>query len=114
MSEFKVGDSENMPYSNNKFDIIICTDSFHHYPNPLNVLSEMYRVLKKDGKLIICDYWTVFPKRQIINLFMPFSKDGDVKIYSEKEIIDLLQQSNFKEIEWDKINKNTYMITGSK
>lgn len=22
----------------------------------------MYRVLKKDDKLIICDYWTVFPK----------------------------------------------------
>ncbi|WP_342293299.1 hypothetical protein [Clostridium sporogenes] len=45
---------------------------------------------------------------------MPFSKDGDVKVYSEKEMINLLQQSNFKEIELERINKNTYMITGSK
>ncbi|ACQ54395.1 arginine repressor [Clostridium botulinum Bf] len=34
----------------------------YYITNPLNVINEMYRVLKKDDKLIICDYWTVFPK----------------------------------------------------
>ncbi|BDR70552.1 S-adenosylmethionine-dependent methyltransferase [Clostridium tetani] len=109
-----LGDSENMPYKDEFFDVVICTDSFHHYPNPLNVLKEIHRTLKERGVLIICDYWTYFPKRQFMNLFIPFSKDGDVRIYSQKEICNLLQRANFKDINWNMINKRTYMVIASK
>ena len=50
-----VGDSENLPFFDQTFDIVYCNDSFHHYPNPDNVISEVFRVLKKEGIFIICD-----------------------------------------------------------
>lgn len=52
---FMVGDAEKMPYVADKFDVIICNASFHHYPHPKAVICEMQRVLKKDGTLILGD-----------------------------------------------------------
>jgi len=54
-SQFTVANSEEIPYSDNYFDSILCTFSFHHYQNPLTALSEFSRVLKKDGTLVIVD-----------------------------------------------------------
>ncbi len=50
---FKVGDVEELPYEDNTFDVITCSHSFHHYPNKEKAISEMYRVLKSDGRLMI-------------------------------------------------------------
>ena len=33
-ADFVVGDCENFPFEDNAFDAIICSNSFHHYPNP--------------------------------------------------------------------------------
>ena len=89
-------------------------DSFHHYPNPKKALREIYRVLKPKGAFILCDYWEHFPKRQLMNLFISFSKDGDVKIYSKEEIVNLLKESKFRNIEWEKVNKNSYIARSIK
>lgn len=53
--KFKVGDVEDLPYKDNAFDVITCSHSFHHYPDKEKAISEMYRVLKHDGRLMIID-----------------------------------------------------------
>lgn len=45
----EVADAENLPCKGNSFDLICYSKSFHRYPNPYKVLSEVKRVLKKDG-----------------------------------------------------------------
>ena len=30
-----IGDSEELPFANQSFDIVYCNDSFHHYPDPM-------------------------------------------------------------------------------
>lgn len=55
-TEFVVGDSENLPFEENSFDAIICSNSFHHYPNPQNFFNSAYCVLRKGGRLILRDY----------------------------------------------------------
>lgn len=50
-SRFLVGDSENLPFEKDTFDAVICTNSFHHYPNPQAFINEASRVLKDGGSL---------------------------------------------------------------
>lgn len=52
---FVQGDAENLPFSDNSFDIVISRLAFHHFSNPKRCFSEMARVLKKGGKLVVID-----------------------------------------------------------
>lgn len=109
-----LGDAENLLFDNDSFDLAICNDSFHHYPHPQKAISEFWRVLKKDGVLLISDYWKPFPIRQIMNFFLPYSNDGDVKIYSQREIVSFLNSAYFKKIDYRRVNNSAYIVTAQK
>ncbi len=51
-----MGDCENLPFDKNTFDAIICSNSFHHYPNPQKFFDSVKRVLRPGGRLILQDY----------------------------------------------------------
>lgn len=113
-ADLRVGDSEELPWAESSFDVVLSTQSFHHYPNPAKVLAEIKRVLKPNGHLIITDVWSPTPVRQIMNLLMRFDKDGDVRVYSEKEICRLVEGSGFKSIEWGVINSGAFILSAIK
>lgn len=46
---FQVGDGAQLPFKNNFFEAVFCLEVLEHVDNPLQVLSEIKRVLKKDG-----------------------------------------------------------------
>ena len=52
---FVVGDCENFPFEDNAFDAIICSMSFHHYPNPQAFFDSVKRCLRPGGRLILRD-----------------------------------------------------------
>lgn len=52
---FTAGDSENLPFEDNSFNVVTCCNSFHHYPHQDRAVREMHRVLEKDGHVIIID-----------------------------------------------------------
>lgn len=53
--DFKITDSEKLDYKNESFDIITNVESFHCYDSKENFFSEAYRVLKKNGNLLMTD-----------------------------------------------------------
>jgi len=109
--DLRAGDVEELPWPNGSFDVVLCLDSFHHYPRPFDALAEMWRVISEGGRLILADFWKPAPMRQLINLFIGFSKDGDVRVYSEPEIRRLLWQSGFEQIRWELVNDSAYVVT---
>ncbi|MBU3090749.1 class I SAM-dependent methyltransferase [Clostridium sp. CF011] len=112
-ADLKVSDSECMPWKNNTFDVIVCNASFHHYPNPDKTLLEMKRILKSNGTLIIGDPTAPVVIRQVLNLYYKRSDTGDYKIYSKKEIEDLLIKTGFKPFNFKKINYKTFAINAN-
>ena len=50
------GNVENLPYADASFDSLVNTMAFSGYPNGPNALSEMKRVLRPEGKLIMIDF----------------------------------------------------------
>jgi ubiquinone/menaquinone biosynthesis C-methylase UbiE len=108
-AKLSTGDAENLPYEDDSFDLVCCVESFHHYPNPAKALSEIKRVLKSGGTFLLCDTWTRLPLRQIMNFFIRFSDDGDVHIYSEREIKKLLTKTGFYSVCWKQITNHAYL-----
>ncbi|MCH5187456.1 MAG: class I SAM-dependent methyltransferase [Oscillospiraceae bacterium] len=60
--EFRLCDAAATDFPDNFFDTIIMNDSMEHVAEPEKVLSECYRVLKKDGRLFVnfCPYYHPF------------------------------------------------------
>jgi ubiquinone/menaquinone biosynthesis C-methylase UbiE len=53
--EFYQANAEDLPFGNHSIDIIISTNSFHHYLHPEGALKESRRVLKPAGRIYILD-----------------------------------------------------------
>lgn len=52
---FVHADSERLPFADGSFDIVTCTNSFHHYPHQQDVVCQMRRILRPGGRLMIID-----------------------------------------------------------
>jgi ubiquinone/menaquinone biosynthesis C-methylase UbiE len=50
-----LANAEALPFEDDYFDYVICTQSFHHYLKPSKVLGEICRVLKPGGRAYIMD-----------------------------------------------------------
>ena len=49
------GDVESLPYDDESFDCIVNTMAFTAYPDGVKAMSELHRVLKKGGRLVLVD-----------------------------------------------------------
>lgn len=99
-TKFLVGDSENLPFKENSFDVVICTNSFHHYPNPQAFLDGVARVLKDGGRLVLRDYTSNKFMIWLMNhIEMPLAHlggHGDVRIYSCEEVRKMCEEAGLK------------------
>jgi ubiquinone/menaquinone biosynthesis C-methylase UbiE len=61
-AEFRLGDvSQPLPFDDGEFTAIVCSSAFHHFPEPLETIAEMYRVLAPGGRVVIADANRRFP-----------------------------------------------------
>ena len=84
----EIGDVENLKYNDNYFDVVTVGYGVRNFENLKKSLDEIYRVLKKNGTLIILE--TSVPKNKIIKLFYNFFTKFYVKL------IGLLLSKNFE------------------
>ncbi|HUI69548.1 MAG TPA: class I SAM-dependent methyltransferase [Spirochaetia bacterium] len=109
-ADLRVSDSEKLPFRAGSFDVLMCTFSFHHHPDPTTVLSEMRRVLTPSGRLVMADPLIPAPLRQVMNLLVPLSKDGTVRFYSRREMYALAQSVGLRVSRWLKLNWHSYLL----
>lgn len=50
---FVVADAHHLPFGNQTFDLVICTETLEHVSDPQKCLEQMKRVLGKNGRAII-------------------------------------------------------------
>jgi len=95
--ELKTADSENLPFTDNSFDAITVGFGVRNFENLEKGLKEMYRVLSKNGVVVILEFSKprVFPVKQLYNFYfnriMPligrlFSKDNSAYTYLPESV----------------------------
>lgn len=54
-ARFALADVEHLPFAGDSFDLVTCRIALHHFPRPLAALSEMTRVCRPKGRVVIMD-----------------------------------------------------------
>lgn len=106
-------DVERLPFRDGSFDAAWCNDSFHHYPDPERAAFQAWRVLAPGGTFIIGDAWQPAPARAIMNAWMPYSREGDVRIYSEAELRRILG-TWFSDVSWRRVGQTACIAVARK
>jgi demethylmenaquinone methyltransferase/2-methoxy-6-polyprenyl-1,4-benzoquinol methylase len=121
--EFVKGDSENLPFSDNSFDAETVAFGVRNFEDTLKGLSEMYRVLRPGGRLVVLEFSkpSVFPVKNIYQFYfrnmLPFfgrlvSRDKEaytylpesVNAFPEKaDFLLLLEQAGFKNCSYESL-----------
>jgi demethylmenaquinone methyltransferase/2-methoxy-6-polyprenyl-1,4-benzoquinol methylase len=72
--ELKSGDSENLAFNDNNFDAVIVAFGVRNFENLERGLSEMHRVLKKGGTVVILEFSKPekFPVKNFYNFYFRF------------------------------------------
>ena len=114
-AEFVVGKSNELPYEDNTFDIVVCSQSFHHYPYQDEAVDEVYRVLKKGGLYILSDSGLGgFSAWFDNNILFKLLRSGDCKITNRKGIEKVLKNHNFTITESIQMSYMIYCVIGKK
>jgi ubiquinone/menaquinone biosynthesis C-methylase UbiE len=93
---FHQGSALSMPFPKDSFDVLICSASFHHFPNPRQFLKEARRVLKNDGRLVIAEIHLPIFLKYYNQYLDKYNHEGDVKVYSPRELAHLFAISGFE------------------
>lgn len=85
-----VSKGETLKFADNTFDLITCLDTLEHIEDEKKVLSEIQRVGKREGYVLITVPAGPF-------LFGPYdTTSGHFRRYSKKSLKTLLEKNNFK------------------
>ncbi|GAH09384.1 unnamed protein product [marine sediment metagenome] len=87
-----VADIENIPFAGDRFDTVLCVDVLDRLPYPDKAISEIGRILKKDGVLIgtvpaVNPMWRLQFMTSTAPATVPYHKE-----YTKREVKKLLQR----------------------
>ena len=117
---------ENMPYDDDTFDAVLLAEVFEHLSvDPLHALSEIRRILKPNGKLVLTTPNLYFLER--VRQFLGFKEGvlwgsprdsfgelnkkghrGHIRVHTKSELVDTLERSGYDVIntEYDMMEWN--------
>ncbi len=87
-----VGDAHNLPFENNEFEVVLCTEVLEHLEDPRKALEEMRRVLRPGGTLLLTTRF-VFPLHDTPNDFWRFTKFGLKKLFEKWEVQEIVSET---------------------
>ena len=103
---FEVMDAESLRFEDGSFDIVSCRFAFHHFTNPKKVISEMVRVCRNGGEIVLVDGLSSEDpvKSGYHNRIEQIRDPSHVRLYSRSELIKMLQDAGLRITharEWD-------------
>jgi ubiquinone/menaquinone biosynthesis C-methylase UbiE len=92
------GEGENIPLGKDKFDAVVIFNSFPHFVDKEKTISECYRVLKNEGRLVIGHSLTPKELNQLHEEVGP--EVADHKVPEKDVFIEMFKKCGFKNIEY--------------
>jgi SAM-dependent methyltransferase len=97
-SEIRAGSISKIPWADGGFDIVTAFETVYFWPDFVNDLREVRRILKQGGTLFICNE-SVKPDDGE-SPYQTFVKMLDLKIYSQRDFTLALSEAGFIDIKF--------------
>jgi SAM-dependent methyltransferase len=90
-------DINHLPFPDESFDLVICSEVLEHIPDQCQAIGELARVLKK-GRSLVVSVPRYFPEKICWGLSYEYrdTPAGHIRIYRRKMIINLLENAGLK------------------
>jgi ubiquinone/menaquinone biosynthesis C-methylase UbiE len=111
-ADVMIADAEALPLPDGAVDAVVCVDSFHHYPHPDVALAEIRRVLRPEGLLVLAEWRVPAPLRGMMNSLLHRLPEGDVRVYSRRELCELAGVAGFGRLRWSKAGRRGQLLVG--
>ena len=98
-----------LPFKNDKFDGSITTHAAHHFYKPVEMLSEIRRVLKQGSRFVLIDTCGSSKLIQEFEERLKKEEKAHHKFFKLSEAKKLLKDADFKEIEGYRKNHTMYL-----
>jgi ubiquinone/menaquinone biosynthesis C-methylase UbiE len=95
---FAIADSEQLPFADATFTAVLCSNSFHHYPDPSTAVREMARVLVPGGRLVIGDACADLTTARIADRFLRRFEPRHVRLYRSLELGSFLHRAGLDRV----------------
>jgi SAM-dependent methyltransferase len=95
---FRVGDAQNLPFGEGKFDLVACRLALHHVRQPAKVSAEMARVCRRGGMVLVEDiYGSEHPERAAYQDRWEILRDpSHVRALPLSELLDIFRNAGLE------------------
>jgi ubiquinone/menaquinone biosynthesis C-methylase UbiE len=107
---FQIADAEDMPFGEGEFTAVLCSNSFHHYPDPTAAVREMVRVLSAKGRLVLGDACADLATARVADRFLRWFEPGHVRLYRAAELGSFLQGAGLSDVRLRRLSGGAFAI----
>ena len=93
-----VGRGERLPFSSDQFSLVVSTNAFHYFRNPLEVLGEIWRVLRPGGKVVITNWCDDYVACRICDLVLRLFSSAHARTYGQADCQRILERAHFASV----------------
>ncbi len=92
---YVLGDAANLPFLDETYDITVCRLAFHHIPEVARPFSEMVRVTKSGGRVVVIDLEAAEESLRVTQDAIETMRDpSHARALSEQEMTDLYEKAD--------------------
>jgi len=91
-----VGDAHKLPFEDDEFDVLLCTEVLEHLHSPHLAANEMRRVLKSGGKLVLSTRF-IYPIHDSPHDYFRYTKYGLSHLFRDWKVEELSSETNTME-----------------
>lgn len=93
---FEQGSAEELPFSDESFDLVVSANSFHYFDDPLVSLREMRRILEPGSQAVILDWCKDFAACRLCDLALKTLDPAYKQCYRQRELREMFHHAGFE------------------
>lgn len=90
-------DVNALPFADASFDVVVSASSLHYWPEPVDAVVEIRRVMRPNGRLVLTDWCDDYLACRICDRMLRITHRAYVRAYSVTALREILQRAGFGE-----------------